>query len=132
MVYNFFTEKATEKFLNNKCNNFIIFFKSKNNYFWKNFPTYILKFFLKTLSCTLNIKVRGSIFLMSRPWKVGLGTWHTLPDLTTKSKIIEGEPPSPQVDKKSPIGIGLLKISYVVSHLLIFQKLIHKMYSPND
>jgi len=65
---------------------------------------------LKILSYTLTIKVRGRIFLMSRPLKVGLGTCITLPYLNCKGKIIGGgvNPSPPYIlDKNSPIGKGV-------------------------
>ena len=46
---------------------------------------------------------------MSRPWKVGLGTYITLPYLNSQGKNMGGgvETPPSILDKNSPIGTGL-------------------------
>ena len=75
MVNNFFIYYTTgltsiyKKFLKNEYDNMchmLIFVKSKNNYFETFFRRTLLTF-LKSFRAPLTIKVRGMIFLMSRP-----------------------------------------------------------------
>ena len=76
----------------------LIFVISINNYFWTFVLHNFWNFFL-ILPCTLTIKVRV-FFLMCSPWKVGLGTWITLPYLNSKCKIKGLGPPPSILEKK--------------------------------